>query len=496
MTPQPESASLTSVASPGGRVGVERSATTRSAGFCPCRGSGAFRHYPSNLSSDPLHQAAQELGFSLDRGCRSLDLEDGGRSPLDPGIATERGADEHKVADLRRMLRVLKHLVVECEHTDASAVPIIPQPGVGQDVRRAAWGKLADGAGVTALASLALLLPFQASGRRAHARSCAAFPGPVSAWCSCCSLCDGPGSRAGRRRAELLLAICRCCSCRSGRVITHLDSVSRYGPQLLAVIVLSTWIGMAVTHWCCAVCCATRRRGSERRCLTSSSLWVYLSSAPLFVSRRRSSPTSPRPRLRPRRSCALANPCCVGDRPRGRCSNRTRIRPTSRSAIRPCLLGPRRGAGLAALAAAVVKSAARRRVDPRALVGGATRRQRSAARGLFAMPPEVVRSLAAKSVTAPVAMGIAERIGGVPALAAVFAVATGLVARSRPSTCSTAWASRAGRCALRARHDVAWPRPPRGVASARRRRRLRGIALGLAGAAGVVADSAAVPLLG
>ena len=43
------------------------------------------------------------------------------------------------------------------------------------------------------------------------------------------------------------------------------------------------------------------------------------------------------------------------------------------------------------------------------------------------MPPEVVRSLASKSVTAPVAMGIAERIGGVPALAAVFAVMTGIV---------------------------------------------------------------------
>ncbi|HEY5307045.1 MAG TPA: CidA/LrgA family protein, partial [Casimicrobiaceae bacterium] len=30
-------------------------------------------------------------------------------------------------------------------------------------------------------------------------------------------------------------------------VITHLDLVSRYGLRLLAVIVLSTWIGMAVT---------------------------------------------------------------------------------------------------------------------------------------------------------------------------------------------------------------------------------------------------------
>jgi putative effector of murein hydrolase len=43
------------------------------------------------------------------------------------------------------------------------------------------------------------------------------------------------------------------------------------------------------------------------------------------------------------------------------------------------------------------------------------------------LPDEVQRSLASKSVTAPVAMGIAERIGGVPALAAVFAVITGLV---------------------------------------------------------------------
>ena len=43
------------------------------------------------------------------------------------------------------------------------------------------------------------------------------------------------------------------------------------------------------------------------------------------------------------------------------------------------------------------------------------------------LPDEVVRSLASKSVTAPVAMGIAERIGGVPALAAVCAVLTGLV---------------------------------------------------------------------
>lgn len=43
------------------------------------------------------------------------------------------------------------------------------------------------------------------------------------------------------------------------------------------------------------------------------------------------------------------------------------------------------------------------------------------------MPREVVLSLAPKSVTAPVAMGIAERIGGVPELAALMAVLTGMV---------------------------------------------------------------------
>jgi len=45
----------------------------------------------------------------------------------------------------------------------------------------------------------------------------------------------------------------------------------------------------------------------------------------------------------------------------------------------------------------------------------------------FGLPGEVLLSLAPKSVTAPVAMGLAEKAGGIPALAAVFAVLTGLV---------------------------------------------------------------------
>jgi predicted murein hydrolase (TIGR00659 family) len=42
------------------------------------------------------------------------------------------------------------------------------------------------------------------------------------------------------------------------------------------------------------------------------------------------------------------------------------------------------------------------------------------------LPADVLHSLLPKSVTAPVAMGIAEKIGGIPALAAVFAVLTGM----------------------------------------------------------------------
>ena len=63
-----------------------------------------------------------------------------------------------------------------------------------------------------------------------------------------------------------------------------------------------------------------------------------------------------------------------------------------------------------------------------ALLGGLAAAGSAVAIGwALGLPPEVLRSLAPKSVTAPVAMGIAERLGGVPALAAVFAVLTGMV---------------------------------------------------------------------
>lgn len=63
-----------------------------------------------------------------------------------------------------------------------------------------------------------------------------------------------------------------------------------------------------------------------------------------------------------------------------------------------------------------------------ALAGGTAAAVSAVAIGwALGLPADVLRSLAPKSVTAPVAMGIAEQLGGIPALAAAFAVITGLV---------------------------------------------------------------------
>jgi len=63
-----------------------------------------------------------------------------------------------------------------------------------------------------------------------------------------------------------------------------------------------------------------------------------------------------------------------------------------------------------------------------ALAGGTAAAGSAVAIGwAFDLPAELLASLAPKSVTAPVAMGIAAQLGGIPALAAVFAVLTGLV---------------------------------------------------------------------
>ena len=46
---------------------------------------------------------------------------------------------------------------------------------------------------------------------------------------------------------------------------------------------------------------------------------------------------------------------------------------------------------------------------------------------LLGLPPSVLLSLAPKAITAPVAMGIAQSIHGIPELAAIFVLTTGLI---------------------------------------------------------------------
>ncbi|MEB0110756.1 LrgB family protein [Variovorax sp. RTB1] len=87
-----------------------------------------------------------------------------------------------------------------------------------------------------------------------------------------------------------------------------------------------------------------------------------------------------------------------------------------------------------------------------ALLGGAAASGSALLMGwAVGLPHDVVLSLAPKSVTAPVAMGIAEKIGGIPALSAVFAVLTGMIGALsgkylfdalRIATTSRGWAAR------------------------------------------------------
>ena len=110
-------------------VGVETIRYYQQRGLLPVpRSSGAFRYYPAELIDRiGFVKRAQELGFSLDEVTELLRLEDGTDRASIRRIANERLAQtERKLADLRRMHKVLKHLVAECEHTRADVpCPII-----------------------------------------------------------------------------------------------------------------------------------------------------------------------------------------------------------------------------------------------------------------------------------------------------------------------------------------------------------------------------------
>jgi predicted murein hydrolase (TIGR00659 family) len=114
----------------------------------------------------------------------------------------------------------------------------------------------------------------------------------------------------------------------------------------------------------------------------------------------------------------------------------------------------------------------------------------------FGLPRNVVLSLVPKSVTAPVAMGIAESIGGVPSLAAVFAILTGLVgalsakylyAALRVDTTAVGWAAR-GFALGTASHGI-------GAARALQVNADAGAYAGIALSAQVILQSLLIPLL-
>lgn len=92
--------------------------------------TGAFRYYPVSLVERiRFIKRAQELGFSLEEISELLHLEEEGADRASiRHIATDRLSQiESKLADLRRMQKVLKHLVTECEHTSAD----LPCPIIG-----------------------------------------------------------------------------------------------------------------------------------------------------------------------------------------------------------------------------------------------------------------------------------------------------------------------------------------------------------------------------
>jgi len=90
---------------------------------------GAFRYYPLGLVERiRFIKRAQELGFSLEEVRELLQLEDGADRASIRRVAADRLSQiEAKLSDLRRMQRVLKDLLTECENTRAG----LPCPIIG-----------------------------------------------------------------------------------------------------------------------------------------------------------------------------------------------------------------------------------------------------------------------------------------------------------------------------------------------------------------------------
>jgi holin-like protein len=115
---------------------------------------------------------------------------------------------------------------------------------------------------VIALRGLAVLLLLQAAGESLAHAFALPIPGPVLGLILLIPALQWPPLREPvGAAADFLLGHLSLLFVPVGvGVIVHLDLVARYGLQLLGVIVVSTWIGMAVTA---AVLRAMLRRGAN-----------------------------------------------------------------------------------------------------------------------------------------------------------------------------------------------------------------------------------------
>ena len=110
-------------------VGVETIRYYQERGLLPVPAAlGTYRQYPVALTARiRFIKRAQELAFSLDEIIELLRLEDGSNRTSIRRVANSRLVQiEQKLTDLKRMQKVLKLLVAECEHTGSNLpCPII-----------------------------------------------------------------------------------------------------------------------------------------------------------------------------------------------------------------------------------------------------------------------------------------------------------------------------------------------------------------------------------
>ncbi|MBX3704697.1 MAG: Hg(II)-responsive transcriptional regulator [Steroidobacteraceae bacterium] len=117
MNAHPETLTIGGVAAAAG-VGVETIRFYQRKGLLgePQRPAGGIRRYgPADVARVRFIKSAQRLGFSLDEVAGLLVLDDGAHCKEARALAETRLVDvQHKLADLRRVERVLKSLIGQC----------------------------------------------------------------------------------------------------------------------------------------------------------------------------------------------------------------------------------------------------------------------------------------------------------------------------------------------------------------------------------------------